>query len=113
MLPVQMSDAQRAFVQAAEALGATAPASARSLTDLPRLSARELDALVDLGLVREAADWTYYVFRSRATSGPLAPAVVPPSREARWSRGRLVRLFVFWLLVILIPVLLLQVTSRR
>src|SRR5512146_300729 len=91
--PHSLSAAQRAFVENAEALGAIAPASARPLPELPRLSGRELDELVELGLVREAADWRYYVFRSQR--------VVTEPPTAAWTRGRLVRTFIFWLIVIL------------
>ena len=106
--PHSLSAAQRAFVQAAEALGATAPANARPLPELPRLSGRELDELVEIGLVREAADWRYYVFRSQ-------PVVTAPfsSQAAPWTRGRYLRTFLFWLIVILIPILLVRLTSPR
>lgn len=103
--PHSLSAAQRAFVEAAEALGAIAPASARPLPELPRLSGRELDELVELGLVREAADWRYYVFRSQR--------VVTEPPTAAWTRGRLVRTFIFWLIVILIPILLVRLTDPR
>ena len=102
--PHSLSAAQRAFVEAAEALGATAPAGARPLPELPRLSARELDELVELGLVREASDWRYYVFRSRRAGAARLPA---PS----WTRARVLRTFIFWLILILIPILLIRLTA--
>lgn len=106
--PQPLSAAQRAFVEAAEALGATAPAYARPLPELPRLSGRELDELVELGLVREAADWRYYVFRSQAViTAPLS------SKAAPWISGRYLRTFLFWLILILIPILLIRLTSPR
>ncbi len=110
--PLSISEAQRAFVEAAEALGATAPAGARPLPELPRLSGRELDELVELGLVREAADWRYYVFRSRR---PVAATSLqpPPSTAAPWTRGRVLRTFLFWLILILIPILLVRLTASR
>ena len=100
--PYSLSAAQRAFVEAAETLGAIAPADARPLPELPRLSGRELDELVELGLVRDAADWRYYVFRARG-------AVAAPPR----IRGRFLRTFLFWLIVILIPILLVRLTAPR
>ena len=108
--PSTMSDAQRAFVDAAESLGATSPAQAQPLTELPRLSGRELDDLVDLGLVREAADWRYYVFRPRRPiPGTLAAM---PQRGLSTGPGRWTKLIVFWLVAILIPLLFLQFSSR-
>ena len=107
--PHSLSVAQRAFVEAAEAVGATAPVGARLLTELPRLSGRELDELVELGLVREAADWRYYVFRSRRGIAALPP--MPPRRP--WTRSRYLKTFIFWLILILIPFLLLRLNAPR
>jgi hypothetical protein len=113
--PHPLSAAQRTFVEGAEALGATAPADARPLPELPRLSRRELDELLELGLVREATDWRYYVFRSRgAVAAPLPPPESSPSSTPpTWTRGRYVRTFLFWLILILIPILLFQLTDPR
>jgi len=110
-----LSPAQRAFLEAAEALGATAPGAARPLTELPRLASAELDELVEAGLVREAADWRYYVFRPRrALAQPAVGAALGASGgPVRWTRGRYWRTFLFWLLLILIPILILQITGRR
>jgi hypothetical protein len=108
-----LSPSQRAFVEAAEAVGATAPAGARSLAELPRLSTRELDDLVESGLVREAADWRYYVFRSRHRVAAGPPAVPPPPAVVPWGGGRYVRTLIFWLLVLLIPVIFLQLSAGR
>lgn len=116
MIPAQLSEAQRAFVQAAESAGATTPAGARPLSSFPRLSARELDDLVDRGLVRESAERTYYVFHPRwrsedAPSAPSADAATPA--RPRWNRGRAVRAVLFWLFVILVPILFLQLSGGR
>ena len=107
--PPSLSAAQRAFVEGAEALGAISPAAARPLPELPRLSGRELDELVDLGLVREAADWRFYVFRSPR----VVTATLPPSRAAAWTRGRVLRTFLFWLILLLVPILLVRLTTPR
>lgn len=116
MVPEHLSDAQQAFVRAAEALGATEPAAARPLTALPRLSARELDDLVERGLVREAANWSYYVFRPRHAHGtghaqhPGAVGPVDPRGHLPWTRGRYLRVFLFFVFVLLVPILFLQLT---
>ena len=109
-----LSPAQLAFVEAAEALGATAPGAARPLPELPRLSSAELDKLVESGLIREAADWRYYVFRSRRkVAWPVTePGFVEGRGRALWPRGRYWRLVVFWLVLLLIPVLLMQLIGR-
>ncbi|HEY0996745.1 MAG TPA: hypothetical protein VGD77_12195 [Gemmatimonadaceae bacterium] len=113
-LPQVMTAAQRAFVDSAEALGAVRPDDARSLAELPRISNRELGALVEAGLVREAAAGRYYVFRTRR------PVMVEESQaggwraSARaWRTGRFVRTLLFWILLILVPILLLQLMEGR
>jgi hypothetical protein len=110
-----LSAAQRAFVEGAEALGATAPATARALTELPRLSSAELDALVESGLVREASDRRYYVFRSRreAPTWQAAGSGATGYRRGSWPAGRQWRTLLFWVLFLLIPILLLQLTALR
>src|ERR1051325_1480719 len=111
VVPMNLSEAQRMFVAAAEQRGATDPARAVALTDLPRLPGRELDALVDAGLVREAADWRYYVYRGRAGDpAPLAVTDSLPPTPWRWNR--LVRVLLFWILLLLIPILLIRLTSK-
>lgn len=113
MIPAQLSDAQRAFVQAAESAGATTPAGARPLSSLPRLAARDLDELVDRGLVRESAERTYYVFHPRWTGQDVPAADVSMPARPRWNRGRAVRAVLFWLFVILVPILFLQLSSGQ
>ena len=111
---------QQEFLEAATALGATSAGGARPLTEWPRLSTRELDELVDRGLVREAsAVWTYYVYTPKGTRAELAPtpeAVQFSSGRfdpAQFSRGRLAKTLWFWILVILIPIAFLQYTGGR
>jgi hypothetical protein len=89
MIPAELSEAQRAFIRAAKTARATTLAGALPLASLPRLSTAELDELVERGLVRQAADRRYYVFHT-------GRAVV----------ARFVRVYLFWLLVLLIPVFL-------
>lgn len=108
---LQLSEAQRVFVAAAEQRGATEPARAVALRDLPRLSGRELDALVEAGLVREAADWRYYVYRGRA-GAPASLSATGALRPARWSWRRYLPILLFWLVVLLIPVLLIRLSAR-
>lgn len=104
-----LTPAQRTFVDAAEALGATTPAAARPVTELPRLASSELTELVESGLVREAADWRYYVFRPRGAARWSAAA--PPGTAM--TTGRLMRTVLFWILLVLIPILLLQFSGAR
>jgi hypothetical protein len=118
-LPQTISEAQRAFIAAADALGATEAAHARRLQELPRLSNRELDALVDVGVVREAAESRYYVFRPRRTAVVLPAAAGSGAPESfrtlrpAWPVKRFFPTLIFWLLVVLIPIILLRLTVLR
>jgi hypothetical protein len=105
--PVAVNAAQRAFLEAAEALGAISPARAQPLSAWPRLSAREFDELVARGFVREAGAGTYYAYTPRWPSrqlprpgGPVAGRL--PVWHAPWFRA-----VVFWLVLLLIPAVLL------
>lgn len=111
-LPVGMSAAQRTFVEHAESLGAVRPDDARPLAELPRISNRELEALLESGLVREATAGRYYAFRAKR---PVVPGESQAGgRRAAlrgWSTSRFLRTLIFWILVILIPLLLLRLTG--
>jgi hypothetical protein len=76
-LDSEMSDAQRAFVQAVDALGAKSSDTAQPLAELPRLSTRELLALEKSDLIREAGDGKVYLFRTPPTDA--APGVAAAS----------------------------------
>ena len=75
------------------AVGAVSPATARALAEFPLVDDSAFDALVRRGVIREAAPGTFYVFRSDAESHD-------------WRRA--VKLVLFWLIVLLIPILLIQ-----
>ena len=101
-----LSDTQRQFVAAAEGKGATSPATARTSGDLPRISARELTDLLDTGIVREAAPGSFYVYeRAR----PM-PGLEPTPASAGPNIGRIVRIVVFWLIALAIPLLFLRMS---
>lgn len=110
-LPKAMSAAQRTFVDAAEARGAVEPHHAVLLAELPRLQGRELDELLTSGLVREANDGRYYVFRARRSTAGTRWAARPEGGSARsWTTGRFLRTLIFWILLVLLPILLLQLS---
>jgi hypothetical protein len=92
-----LSAAQRAFMETVVRLGATAPAAAKPLTGLPRLSPGDLAALVDLGYLREAAAQTYYAYTPEST-----PHGVYPRRGGRWITALL------FILLLLVPVIYVQ-----
>ena len=98
MLMAQRMARQR-VVDAFERAGALSPTTARSLGELDRMDDDVLRALVDEGTVREGAPGTFYLF---ARELPRAPA----------SPGRIVSTIVFWLVILLLPVAVLQVLNR-
>lgn len=113
-LPLAMTAAQRAFVDSAESLGAVRPDDARPLVELPRISNRELEALLDAGVVREAVAGRYYAYR---TTRPIVfedPRTGGWRASTRsWSSSRFPGTLIFWILLILFPLLLLWLTGGR
>ncbi len=75
-------------------LGAITPASARPARDLPPASAT-FDNLLRQGIIREAAPGTFYLY------------------EPRLARGRVVRAVLFWLVVVIAPIALIQFCEGR
>ncbi len=107
--PFPLSAAQAAFLDAADRLCATSPDGARPLAELPRLSARELDALMDRGLVREAAQRAYYTYTPRPDYVDALPAgSYGRIRSIVWN-GRAFKALAFWLVALLIPIVLMMI----
>ena len=79
-------------------VGAISPATARPLTLLPDAVRLQLERLVQSGLVREGAPGTYYLFL--------------PEPEP-WTASRIVKAAIFWFLVVIIPVVILQLSNSR
>lgn len=77
-------------------VGATSPATARPTAKLPDDVRLGLQRYVDAGLVREGAPGTFYLFEPEA-----------PPRTA----GRVLKAVLFWFLVIIIPVAILQLSN--
>ena len=75
------------------AVGAVSPGTARARADFPLLDDGVFDALVRQGAIREAAPGTFYVFQ-------------PEAQSHDWRR--LLKVLLFWLVMLLIPVLLIQ-----
>ena len=80
-----------------EALGATSPAAARPLAELPDLDPDHLAALVDRGIVREGPPGHFYYYR----------------RVGRRLRRTIVKMLLFWLVVVLVPLLLIKLREPR
>jgi hypothetical protein len=75
------------------AVGAVSPATARALAEFPLVDESVFDALVRRGVIREAAPGTFYVFRSDAQS---------------YDWRRVLKVVLFWLVMLLIPIVLIQ-----
>jgi hypothetical protein len=78
--------------------GAVSPATAKPLTALPPLSEAQFQWALERGVVREGAPGTFYLFESTSSGR---------------SKGAWIRTILFWLLIALIPVLLIQFSGSR
>ena len=87
----------RRVVNAMREVGAISPSTARPLSLLPDDVRIDLERLVQSGLVREGAPGTFYLY---------AP-VTPP-----WNAARVAKVVLFWFLVIIIPVAILELSNR-
>ena len=79
------------------AAGALAPASAHPLSGLSAEQRAVLDELVEHGRVREAQPGAYYIFQR--------------ARRGRAHRALILKTVLFWLLVLLLPIALVQLTA--
>ena len=89
---------RRRVVDAMRGVGAISPASARKASQLPELVRENLDYYVTLGVVREGAPGTFYLFEA-----PPPPA---------WSRRRVGLAVLYWLIVVIVPVLILWLSNQ-
>lgn len=79
-------------------LGATAPELARPASDLPADVRSELGRYVDAGFIREGPAGTFYLHEGRASTT---------------LRNQILKTVIFWFVVILIPVVILQLSNLR
>ena len=79
-------------------LGATDPGRARIASELPEAVQRELGRLVDSRIIREGPTGTYYLHEASASAV---------------FRVQVLKAVVFWFLVIIIPVAILQISNMR
>jgi hypothetical protein len=95
-------DGDAEFVDSMRQHGATSPATALRDRDLPRVSQERFRDLLDRGILREGAPGTFYLYDH----------AVPPStatvRSSAFPARALLKSVLFWLVVILIPVIIIQ-----
>lgn len=96
------SDADADFVDSMRQRGATSPASAVRVRDLPSLSRERFRDLLDRGVLREGAPDTYYLYEHAVLTSTTTP------RPRAFSVRVLLMTVLFWLVVILIPVIIIQ-----
>ena len=97
MLALGLSDTRR-VISAMREVGAVSPATARPLTLLPDDVRVNLERYLQSGVIREGAPGTFYLF---------APETPP------WTTARVIKAIVFWFLVVIIPVAILQLSNSR
>lgn len=94
------------FADIMRRLGATTPATACPDRELPHLTRERFRDLLDRGVLREAAPRTFYLYERAIT----ASAMTPPARTS--TVRTIVLRALFWLVVILVPVLLIQFGAK-
>ena len=97
MTPIGLWESRRVSEAMREA-GAVSPATARRASELPEVVRSHLDRYVVAGVVREGSPGTFYLYE--------VPS--PP-----WNFRRVVVVVLFWLVVIAIPVVILQLSNSR
>ena len=113
MLPSRGSgDTDRAIEEAAVAAlrnaGAVSPATAVRLREAGLEPSEALGVLIVRGVVREGRPGTFYVFAGGDADAPRpaeAASVWTPARKRRW-----LTMLLFWLVIVLLPVIFLQIT---
>jgi hypothetical protein len=96
-MPISFIETRRVS-EAMRELGAVSPATARRAFELPELVRSDLERYVVVGVVREGAPGTYYLFEVKK----------PPLTVAR-----ILVVLLFWLVVVLIPVAILELADAR
>lgn len=99
--PQSVSPSER-IIAKLRAADAVSPASARSLADLRCKEDAGWQSLLDEGRIREGTPGTFYLYER-------APSAL---HNGNPSRARFAKTFVFWVLILLIPILLIQLSSR-
>ena len=104
------SRSQLDFVEGLRQAGALSEHTAASVEPAMRLSESELAPLLESGLVREAGRGRYYLREmTRTQNFMLAMAATErKDRDDLTSPRRFLRTILFWLILILIPIILLQ-----
>ena len=82
--------------------GATSPATALRDRDLPRLSRERFRDLLDRGVLREGAPGTFYLYEHAVLASTMT------LRSSALPARALLKSVLFWLVVILIPVIMIQ-----
>ena len=97
----QLSPDDQQIVGALRKARATSPARACPIREIQVALSPRFDALVHRGIVREASPGTFYLYEAALVTPAAASAAGPPWRQ-------LLKGVVFWLIVLLIPVILLR-----
>jgi hypothetical protein len=84
------AQAQNEVRAAFRAIGAVSPATAKPRSELTAADGKAFDVLLRFGIVREGAPGTFYLYE-------------PPRRPGYW-----VRQILFWFIVIILPVAIIQ-----
>jgi hypothetical protein len=107
------SEGQREFMKSLDSLGATKANRAVPIERAMPLSSKDLQALVDSGFVREAGANTYYLYAGQVRYNLAPQPHLRAFRKKRKPGQRLMTSIVFWIILILIPIILIQIIGAR
>ena len=97
MSPINFSEVQ-GVRRTMRAIGAIDPGTARQASELPEAVRRDLGRFLDSKIIREGPAGTYYLHEATASAA---------------FRMQVLKAVVFWFLVIIIPVAILQLSNMQ
>jgi hypothetical protein len=108
------------FMQTLRAAGAITPDTAMTIDKNTPIDPKDLEVLVEVEAITRVAPYQYYL-RTASRHARLLAAMDTASASSESaasvhpspSREKIVKTILFWLIVMLIPILLLQVLGRK
>ena len=115
----RLNGRQLEFIRTLLAAGAVSPESAVTTDKNTPVTQDELEAMVQAGAITRVAPYRYHL-RPESRHAKLIAALDsrmgdpdPALPSLPWTRARIIKALTFWILVILIPLLLMQLFGSR
>lgn len=106
------------FLRNLRAVGATSAETALTIERNARIAPDDLEELVQVGAITRAAPYRYYLRLDSRHAGLMAAmdsgsGAVEIQQTGTPSPARLVKAIVFWIIVMLIPLVLIQLLGNK